>query len=111
MEFNEYKKLALRTRKHWDKKDKDLEMAYYTLGLVGEAGEVVEVVKKHLVGSHEINPALIKKELGDVLWYTAAISEYFGFDMNEIAQLNIDKLAARHGDTWSGYGDRSGTGA
>ena len=108
MDFNEYKKLAMRTKKPWD--DKSLEMAYCALGLTGEAGEVAEMIKKHLSGSKPIDIEKLKKELGDVLWYIACSADYFDLDMDEIAQINIDKLHARHGESWSGYGNRTGQG-
>jgi NTP pyrophosphatase (non-canonical NTP hydrolase) len=109
MTFNEYAESAMKTRKGWD--DKGMEMAYYGLGLTGEAGECSDAIKKHLSGAKEIDRDHIKKELGDVLWYITATAEYFGFTMDDIAQTNIDKLKARHGDTWSGYGNRTGQGA
>jgi NTP pyrophosphatase (non-canonical NTP hydrolase) len=108
MTFNEYRKKAMKTKKPWD--EKNLELAYYGLGLAGEAGEVTEIIKKHLSGIKEINSDHMKREIGDVLWYIAAMTDYFGFDLNEIAQINIDKLTARHGKKWSGYGNREGEG-
>ncbi len=109
MEFNDYKNLAKGTKKPWE--NKDLELSYYGLGLAGEAGEVTEIIKKNSIGSKKIVVEDLKKELGDVLWYVSAIADYFDFDLNEVAQINIDKLKARHGEKWSGYGDRSGKGA
>lgn len=74
--------------------------AYYpVLGLCGEAGEVAEKVKKVMrddaghfskTKRHEI-----AKELGDVLWYCAALASELDLDLGEIAQLNLDKLSSR----------------
>ena len=107
MTFNEYQKLAIVTKKPWD--DKNFELAYCGLGLAGETGEVVDILKKHFSGSKPFNDEIIEKlkhELGDVMWYIAALCDGMGFDMGEIAQMNIDKLKKRHGDSYSGYGRR-----
>ena len=72
---------------------------YPALGLAGETGEISEKLKKALrdedgVVSDERRMA-IKKELGDVLWYVAALSTELGLDMQEIAEENLAKLAKR----------------
>ena len=72
---------------------------YPTLSLCGEAGEVADKVKKVLRdqgGSFnaEIREAL-KLELGDVLWYVAQLSSELGFELAEIAEANLNKLASR----------------
>ena len=70
------------------------------LGLVGEAGETADKVKKIIrdkkgVASDEDKDA-IKKEMGDVLWYIANVSRYLGFDLSDVAKTNIDKLESRY---------------
>lgn len=70
------------------------------LGLVGEAGEVADKYKKIIrdregVISEENRKELLK-ELGDVLWYIAVLSEYLGADLSEVAEANIAKLADRN---------------
>ena len=70
------------------------------LGLVGEAGEAADKVKKIIrdkegVASDEDKDA-IKKELGDVLWYIANVSRYLGFSLSDVAETNIDKLESRY---------------
>ena len=69
------------------------------LGLVGEAGEVAEIVKK-IVRDKEGKISAgdkqeIKKELGDVLWYIAVMSDYLNLSLGDVAQTNIDKLMSR----------------
>ncbi len=81
---------------------------YPTLGLVGEAGEIAEKIKKVLRDRHgALNDEIkteIKKELGDVLWYLAQLSAELGFTLEEVAAMNITKLQSRqrrqalHGD-------------
>ncbi len=72
---------------------------YPTLGLSGEAGEVADKVKKVLRDKNGIFDMEAKKqlklELGDVLWYIAQLSTEMGFDLNDIAQINLDKLSSR----------------
>ncbi len=83
---------------------------YPTLGLAGEAGEVADKVKKVLrdkSGKFDTKTSdSIKLELGDVLWYVAQLSSELGFDLNDIAQANLDKLKSRaERNTISGEGD------
>jgi NTP pyrophosphatase (non-canonical NTP hydrolase) len=110
MTFNEYQKNAISTAKKWGDNEESLRLAYYGLGLTGEAGEVVEAIKKHLSGSKTLDPENMKRELGDVLWYLNALASYFNFELNDIAETNVAKVKARHGSGWSGYGNREGEG-
>tara|TARA_Y100001968_G_C19042476_1_gene565198 strand:- start:292 stop:621 length:330 start_codon:yes stop_codon:yes gene_type:complete len=83
---------------------------YPTLGLVGEAGEVADKVKKILrdrdgVFDEESKEA-IKFELGDVLWYLSQLSSELGFELKDVAQANLDKLSSRKNrGTIQGSGD------
>ena len=83
---------------------------YPTLGLVGEAGEVAEKVKKILRDKKGIidkdSKFEIMKELGDVLWYIANLSSELGFNLNDVAETNLIKLQNRLiRDKLSGSGD------
>ena len=66
-----------------------------TLGLVGEAGEVAEKTKKMIRDGSNIKKGEIVKELGDVLFYTTAIANYFDTNLQEIININVDKLEDR----------------
>lgn len=68
------------------------------LGLSGEVGEFNDLVKKGIFHETQIEEEHLKKELGDVLWYVALMCDSFGWDLDEIMQLNIDKLKARYPD-------------
>ena len=104
MTFEEYQFEAAKTMGvHWN--NFDIGVSYGALGLAGEAGEVAEHVKKYLNKSKELRPDDLKKELGDVLWYIAAICEKLGFSIHDVAELNIAKLRKRHGEKFSGYGN------
>ena len=72
---------------------------YPTLGLVGEAGEVADKVKKILRDKKgvfdEQSKDAIKFELGDVLWYISQLSSELGYELDEIANSNLQKLNSR----------------
>jgi len=81
------------------------------LGLAGEAGEIANKVKKFIRDGYDVEQFEQKKmelaaEIGDVLWYCAALSRDIGFDLQHVAQYNINKLQdrARRGKI-SGDGD------
>ena len=66
------------------------------LGLAGESGEVLDMVKKWVFHEKDLDKDHLKKEIGDVMWYVAMLCESFGFDLDEILQMNVDKLKARY---------------
>lgn len=66
------------------------------LGLTGEAGEVSDLVKKGIFHEKGIDREHLEKELGDVMWYIALICHTCGFNLDEIMQINIDKLKVRY---------------
>lgn len=76
-------------------KDKALE--YLSLGLVGEAGEVANKVKKVIRDGVRLNNPKqnIRDEIGDVLWYCAMLCDWLDDDMGKIMEDNIDKLQSR----------------
>jgi NTP pyrophosphatase (non-canonical NTP hydrolase) len=94
MTLDEYQELAARTlgrdRTH------DQQLANAALGLTGEAGEVAEVIKKHLFHATPLDQDALAKELGDCLWYIGAFATVLGLSMDDIAQRNIDKLRKRY---------------
>lgn len=66
------------------------------MGLTGEAGELTDLFKKWIFHNAPLDEAHAKKEVGDVLWYVAMICHSMGWSMDEIMQMNIDKLKARY---------------
>lgn len=71
------------------------------LGLAGEAGEVVELIKKHVHHGRGLDREKLLKELGDVLWYLTLATRLGGFTLSEVMDANIAKLRARFPDGWS----------
>lgn len=67
-----------------------------TLGLAGEAGEVVDLIKKFEGHGHPVDTAKLKEELGDLLWYVAEVASCYGLDLEAIARHNVDKLKRRY---------------
>ena len=98
MTFEEYQSEASQTA-HYPRRRSNLE--YPTLGLVGEAGEVANIVKKiqrdHAGVLNDEIRLKLKDELGDVLWYISACADELGLSLEEIAAYNVNKLAKRHG--------------
>ena len=93
MEGNVYQKLAMKTvNPELTKKDM---LVNGVMGLNGESGEVIDVVKKHMFQGHDLDVDKIKKELGDVMWYVAEVCEALDFSMDEVMEANITKLSNR----------------
>lgn len=66
------------------------------MGLTGEAGELTDLFKKWVFHNAPLDEKHAKKEVGDVLWYVAMICHSMGWSMDDIMQMNIDKLKARY---------------
>ena len=96
MNFWEYQNQSSRTLN----KNRSMaeQLSNYCMGLSGESGEVVDELKKVLFHGHDLNIDEIEKELGDVLWYVAAIATTLGIELNQIAHKNVEKLKGRYPD-------------
>ena len=99
MRLDEYQELALRTAGH--REGEKEKLTYTALGLMGESGEVAEMVKKAFYHGHPLNREALSKELGDVLWYVAVMADGLGLDLGQIAAENIEKLRARYPEGFS----------
>jgi NTP pyrophosphatase (non-canonical NTP hydrolase) len=98
VDFNDYQVRAMRTAKY---KSMDTQRLCAVLGLGGEAGEVQELFKKfwrkndmEVKFDSEFRNSL-KFELGDILWYVASLANSMGWDLDDLAFLNLAKLARR----------------
>jgi NTP pyrophosphatase (non-canonical NTP hydrolase) len=92
MNLNEYQQRAQRTAQPGHPQRPHIA----AMGLAGEAGEVVDLLKKHLGHGHELDRDKLRKELGDVLWYVAELASCYGMELGDIAQANIHKLETRY---------------
>ena len=91
---NRFQGLALRTMNH---KLFDIEQLQNGLmGLNGEAGEAIDILKKHLFQGHELDKSHIAMELGDCLWYIALTAHALGYTMSDVMEMNVNKLKARY---------------
>ena len=68
------------------------------MGLCGAAGEAMDILKKFLFQGHSLDKNHLAKELGDVAWYLAVSADALGFYLEDIFQMNIDKLRSRYPD-------------
>lgn len=101
MDFNEYQTESLKT---WIKGRSAKNRAL--LGIFGEVGEIAEKYKKAHRDKKPVNNIDIAKEIGDVLYYLARLGEYHGYSLEEIAEMNINKLKSRKNrGKLSGSGD------
>jgi NTP pyrophosphatase (non-canonical NTP hydrolase) len=95
LDFNEYRDEAIKTAVYPEK----MGLSYTTLGLVGEAGEIANKVKKVYRDHDGEVPEPVRKELedelGDVLWYLAMMCFELGLDFDAVAIKNIEKLESR----------------
>ena len=99
MTINEYQKLAMTTlNPDLDKRD---VLINGVMGLCGESGEAIDIVKKHLAQGHDLDREKLAKELGDVAWYLAETATAIGYDLEDIFQMNIDKLKKRYPEGFS----------
>ncbi len=99
MEISEYQRLALKTLNP-DLDQKDV-LINGVMGLCGESGEAIDIVKKHLHQGHALDREHLKEELGDIAWYLASTSYALGLDLDDVLSANIAKLKRRFPEGFS----------
>lgn len=93
MTVNDYQRQAMRTlNPALGKKD---VLINSMMGLCGEAGEAIDIVKKWLAQGHELDRAHLVRELGDVAWYLAEAATALDVPLEDVLQANLDKLQKR----------------
>lgn len=114
MRGNEYQQLAMRTNDGLNRlrledaiaNQGDISVSQLlngALGLTGEAGEVSDLIKKGIFHEKGIYLEHLKKECGDVMWYLAMIADACNFTLDEVMQMNVDKLKARYPQGFDTY--------
>ena len=99
MEANEYQELAMRTLNP-ELSERDV-LINAVMGLCGESGEVIDLVKKHLAQGHELDRDKMVAELGDVAWYLAECAHVLGVGLDDVLEGNIEKLRRRFPEGFS----------
>ena len=95
IDFNEYQRLAQRTS---NTRCSTTKLVNGVMGLNGEAGECIDIVKKCEFQGHDLDINKLVDELGDVMWYIAEICTALDVSIAEVAELNIEKLKERYPD-------------
>ena len=94
MEVNEYQALAMTTLNPALSKKEVLINS--VMGLCGESGEAIDIVKKWMAHGHDLDREHLIKELGDIAWYLAEAATALDVSLEEILQANLDKLKKRY---------------
>lgn len=103
-DLNDYQVKAMRTAV-----DKGHDLLNAALGLTGEVGEVVDIIKKHKFQGHELDREDMINELGDVLWYLTLTAEMIDVGLATVATKNIEKLLKRYPERYSDEQSRNRT--
>ena len=98
MTFDEYQLEALRTASGLSGSCADNMILNGAMGMCGESGEFMDILKKATFQGHELDKDHLAKELGDILWYVAVAARGIGYDLSTIADMNKAKLRARYPD-------------
>ena len=94
MTINEYQRLAMTTlNPALSKKD---VLINGVMGLCGESGEAIDIVKKWLAQGHDLDKEKLAKELGDICWYVAETATALDLSLEDIMEANIEKLKKRY---------------
>ena len=99
MKVNEYQALAMTTLNP-DLSKRDI-LINSVMGLCGESGEAIDIVKKWMAQGHDLDKDHLAKELGDIAWYLAEAATALDMDLEDILQANIEKLKKRYPEGFS----------
>ena len=94
MTIDEYQKLAMTTLNP-ELSQKDV-LINGVMGLCGESGEAIDIVKKWLAQGHELDREKLAKELGDICWYLAETATALDLSLEDVMAANIEKLRHRY---------------
>ena len=91
MDFDQYQNAAKRTLY-----GNEQVLTNCALGLAGESGQVVDLVKNYTFRGRKLDKKQLTHEMGDVLWYLSQIAEWAGIPFDEVAKENIETLNKRY---------------
>ena len=99
MTINGYQQLALTFDGEYGAfYTEETRLLHGLMGLNGEAGEAIDIMKKHMFHEHNLDKNHLAKELGDVAWYLALCADALGFTLEEVLTMNVEKLRRRYPD-------------
>jgi NTP pyrophosphatase (non-canonical NTP hydrolase) len=98
MDIDDYQKLCLRTA---GLQNSDEAKKAWALGIGGEAGEILELIKKEFYHGKAMQKSKLVNELGDLLWYIAAMSHEYDIPMSQLLNANLEKLKLRYPEGFS----------
>ena len=102
MNINKFIEESARTMSDsWHPENIKTETFHGIIGVAGEAGELLDAAKKAVFYNHELDKENLREEIGDIMWYIAAIIRSEGWDIESILQENIDKLRKRYPESFS----------
>ena len=90
----EYQYDAMRTKANYENQLEQITCA--VMGIAGESGELVELLKKHRYQGHPLDLDELRNEAGDILWYLALLCDGMDTEMGQVAEENIEKLEERY---------------
>ena len=99
MTINEYQQRAMASLNP-ELKGRDV-LINSVMGLCGESGEAIDIVKNWLAQGHPLDREHLAKELGDVAWYLAEAATALDLDLEDILRANLEKLERRYPDGFS----------
>ena len=95
MDFNQYQEAAVATA------SPNIDATYLAVKLMIEAAEAAQPIIKRQYHGATLDFSALTEELGDVLWYVAALAHAYNLPLERIAELNLSKLRARHGSRYN----------
>lgn len=98
MTMNQYQTEAMRTASGVTNASNENLILNGAMGLCGESGEIIDLLKKNMFQGHDFDKEHLAKECGDVLWYVAVLAKGLGYELDEIAEMNKAKLRKRYPD-------------
>lgn len=106
MNLNEYQEHTKRTSPELGS-DQYPYLINFAMGLSGESGEVTDHIKKVAFQGHDLDEDAMAYELGDILYYVARFADVLGYDLEQIAKMNQDKLLKRYPNGFSEEASRN----